>query len=263
MSYSKLSIGGVVGLGSGLSFLARTILGILAATTLLVGPNALAEMVIFPPSGMGPPKIVPSPGVGAEVGKNSVKNIPEIVRVNEDEPRSSADKTVPSNFFRGPKVVDPGAREENVRYVYVSRGAWLVKKLQPFLDRLAVEVIKHDGSEVSSNYVEAVRTYAYLCALIASDDGSETMHKKLREAVAIHRKAVSNLRLVWTRKGPATEKLFSAYIDATFFKNLEKDAVKITAGSLSTSRYTPLKEAYADELLDTVRQEDLFEKFKK
>lgn len=191
------------------------------------------------------------------IGANPVRNVPEIERIDDDEGEREGEGGASGKgpigqanapFRRGPRVQEPGLREETVRYVYVSRGSWLIKLLQPHIDRLAIHVIRADSSDVSAGYTELTRTFAYLCALIAADDGSEKMLRKVGEAVSIHRKAISALRLSWARKDEAVEKIFNDYIEATFFKDLNRDAVRIPAGGLSASEYRTLRETYADQL---------------
>ena len=216
--------------------------------------------------GAAPAAVAVSPGIKdraaggkktLSIGANPVRNVPEIERVDDDdggeEGEGGASGKGPlglSNapFRRGPRVHEPGLREETVRYVYVSRGSWLIKLLQPHIDRLAIHVIRADSSDVSAGYTELTRTFAYLCALIAADDGSEKMLRKVGEAVSIHRKAISALRLSWARKDEAVEKIFNDYIEATFFKDLNRDAVRIPAGGLSASEYRTLRETYADQI---------------
>ena len=177
------------------------------------------------------------------LGQNPARNVPSIQRIDDDTghtPRVFGNE--PSAFIKTDKAVVSSPREQSIQYVYLSRGAWLIKSLQPFIDRLGIDVLKSDSAEVTAGYVEVVRSYAFLCALVASDDGSEAMLKSIGSALAGHRRAVSTLRLQWVGKSEALSRVFQDYVDATFLKNVEKAGAKIPAGSLSADQYKSLKE---------------------
>ncbi len=175
---------------------------------------------------------------------------PKIERYNNDkESRPHVAATgFKAAFSKGSEVKETVAREESISYVYLSRGAWLIRNLRPFLDRIAVEIVRNDSSEVWANYVEVSRSFNYLCLLIASDDGSDAMTKKIANAVSIHRESVSNLKIQWSRKSDDIKVVLDEYIEATFLKNVDDKAVRIPAGSLSAADYKSFKTQYKDEL---------------
>ena len=187
-------------------------------------------------------------GFSVELGKNPIKNTPVVKRYDDDETQlAPTDPNNKGRFYQGSRVEDSLAREQSIRYVYVSRGAWLIRLWQPYLDRLGLEVIKTDNSDLYAGYMEASRTFSYICLLIASDDGTDKMLKTIGKAVSLHREAISNLRLQWSKKNESVTSLFEDYVQATFFKNLDEKTLRIPAGSLSNSQYKTLQETYRAE----------------
>jgi len=144
-------------------------------------------------------------------------------------------------FFKGNKVEDEVVKEK-VKFVYVSRGAWLIVMIQPYIDALGFEVLKKDSNEITASYIELIRSYSYLCSLIASDDGSEEMLKRIASALSSHRRYISSLKLTWPKKSEQINKHFKDYINATFLKNISDDSVIIPAGSLGANGYIPMDE---------------------
>jgi len=131
-----------------------------------------------------------------------------------------------------------------IRYVYLSRGGWLIRSFQGFIDRLRPVVAREDRRDVTDAYMEVHRSFSYLCLLIATDDGSERSKIAIAEAVASHRETVSRLRLVFGGAGGSiAAEILRSYVDATYFTNLERDAVRIPAGAFSESRYQSFEQS--------------------
>ena len=177
------------------------------------------------------------------IGENRAKNIPLIQRYDSDSSEiKKADVRTRSGgvFFRGEAVSD-SPEDKDVKYVYVSRGAWIIKSFQPLIDRLAMEVLKEDRADLVADFVEVARSFSHLSLLIASDDGGPRMLRAIAAGIASHREAVSLMKLHWAGVGHENRKLLNRYIELTFLKGLKPDAMQIEAGAYGEIRYKPLK----------------------
>jgi hypothetical protein len=183
------------------------------------------------------------PETSLEIGENKHPVEPKIQRIDLDQPLTqedikNMDREAAKKFVIGGEVMDKAADREVVRYVYVSRGGWLIKAFQGYIDRLRVPVAREDRRDLTDAYLEVQRSFAFLCLLIATDDGGDKSKMAISEAVSSHRETISRLKLVL---GTSSNKDFAAllkeYIDATYFTNLDKDLIRIPAGSLSSARY--------------------------
>lgn len=193
-----------------------------------------------------------------EVGKNKVKNEITVERYDDDEYKyddkskqslggEGSRRSTPSKFIRGNVVEQGGANSETIQYRYIARGGWLIERFQPYLDRVAIEVRRADSSDLWSSYTELTRTFSYMCLLIATDDGSKRMEKAVAKSIAIHREALSKLRLQWDKKPDNVAILFEQYMQSTFYEDLNRDAIKIPAGSYAGGQYKSLSETYPEE----------------
>ena len=126
----------------------------------------------------------------------------------------------------------------------MSRGGWIIKSFQIYLDKLRAPIAREDNRDTTDAYLEAYRSFSFICMLISTDDGSDASKTGIAEAISSHREAVSRLSLVVGRNGSqATQAIIKDYLNATYFNDLNKDAVKIRAGSYAGSRYEPLDKA--------------------
>ena len=196
-----------------------------------------------------------------EVGKNKEINEITVERYDDDEYKydektkqglgaDGSKKTAPSKFIRGNVVEQGGANSETIQYRYIARGGWLIERFQPYLDRVAIEVRKADSSDLWSSYTELTRTFSYMCLLIATDDGSKRMERAVAKSIAIHRESLSRLRLQWDKKPENVAILFEQYMQSTFYEDLNRDAIKIPAGSYAGGQYKSLNETYPEEQSD-------------
>lgn len=175
-------------------------------------------------------------GQAIGIGENKIKNIPQVVREDDDGAKKTSRPDVSTSaggmFFRGERLDtdELGA----VRYVYVSRGAWLVCLFQPIIDRLAAEVLRADKVDLTADFIEITRSFSRVAMLIASDDGSDQMLRAIARSVAVHRRAVSTLKLHWLSPPLSVKRLLNKYIELSFLKGVEADHKIIEAGSLAS-----------------------------
>lgn len=178
------------------------------------------------------------------IGKYQKENVPRVVRYNDDGNGGEVIpdvKTASGGIFFRDAPVENGVAQK-IKYVYLSRGAWILKAFQPFIDQLAPEVLKADRMDVTADFIEVSRSLAYLATLIGSDDGSDEMLAAIAKAIAVHREAVSLLKLHWVNASPEVEVVLKRYIDKTFLNGMSPDQMHIEAGSqksLSHKRILP------------------------
>jgi len=184
------------------------------------------------------------------IGQNASQVQPVVQRIESDDPLTkealkTLDEAAAKKFVVGGDVVDKVADKEVIRYVYLSRGEWMIKKFQGYMDRLRLPIARERRDDLTESYVELNRTFAFLCLLRATDDGSEKAKVGIAEAVAAHREAISRLKLVF---GPsisqATTEIIREYIDVTFMTNLDVDTLRIPAGTYSSARYKTFEQTY-------------------
>lgn len=182
----------------------------------------------------------------SSIGENNSIKVPELIIETEKEQdvsniNSGELSANRSKFFKGTKIEDEVVREK-IKYVYVSRGAWLIVQIQPYIDSIGLEVLKKDSNEITASYVELIRSFSFLCSLIAADDGSEEMLKRIAAALANHRRYLTSLRLAWPKKSDELNKIFKNYLDVTFLRNINDDQILIPAGTLGSKGFVTMEE---------------------
>ncbi|RYZ93257.1 MAG: hypothetical protein EOP06_01610 [Proteobacteria bacterium] len=189
------------------------------------------------------------------VGQNSeVKTLgaprkqiePIVERINDDEGLKDSDidnyQSGKPMFFIGEKVYEPTPADQLVKFVYVSRGAWLLDMLEPLYDKLAIRILRDMNQLTLAGFIEVSRTFVRLSKLIATDDGSKDMARAIALSLAQHRKSVTTLALNWRGGGEEVRVLLKQYVDVTFLKGIDTNTIRIPAGSFKASEFKSLQE---------------------
>lgn len=179
------------------------------------------------------------PSSDNEIGQFQESNVPMIIRYDDDgdgdRPKLDVQTRAGGLFFRGEPIRDDAG--SRVKYVYLSRGAWIIKAFQPYIDKLAPEVLRADRTDVTANFIEVTRSMTHLATLIASDDGSDQMLTAIARSLADHRQQISLLKLNWKNAPANVEALIKDYINKTFLQELTPEQKTIQAGSQADLLY--------------------------